>query len=227
MTNNELHIALSGEGYEEDVSLTASGNLLFKGNCDELITSVEGEIELCLNYGNSLQIFHHALRAFGNSVVLFPTVRERYLPHFFTSRLLGTQIFEVDDFIALWQRLRYDSSELLKLKPLTSEDWKLLWLLNIPEIPEDVATLSIDDLKAWTLKNIVSEIPEASPSVADIICQPRKTPKQLTAFDNEVEPVTVYIDCQHKNIIEWEALDSQKRDWLLMGNHWRIRIDQL
>jgi hypothetical protein len=218
---HQLQWKIFGEEYDEGIELfTSDGQVLFKGNCDSLVTSINGEVELCLNYGNSLHIFHHALRISGQQVVLLPTIRETELPSFFTSRAIGAQIFSIEDYIALWTQLRYDCSELSKLFPMDSNDWLMLWLM---EIPSGLTTLAVRDWKAWVLENIVAEEPEGYPTVADIINSQLEV-QEVSNSEQLLEPVTVYIERQDLGIFEWKALDAHERNLLLLGNIWSLRV---
>jgi hypothetical protein len=218
---HQLQWKIFGEEYDEGIELfTSDGQVLFKGNCDSLVTSINGEVELCLNYGNSRHIFHHALRISGQQVVLLPTIRETELPSFFTSRAIGAQIFSIEDYIALWTHLRYDCSELSKLFPMDSNDWLMLWLM---EIPSGLTTLAVRDWKAWVLENIVAEEPEGYPTVADIINSQLEV-QEVSNSEQLLEPVTVYIERQDLGIFEWKALDAHERNLLLLGNIWSLRV---
>jgi hypothetical protein len=218
---HQLQWKIFGEEYDEGIELfTSDGQVLFKGNCDSLVTSINGEVELCLNYGNSRHIFHHALRISGQQVVLLPTIRETELPSFFTSRAIGAQIFSIEDYIALWTQLRYDCSELSKLFPMDSNDWLMLWLM---EIPSGLTTLAVRDWKAWVLENIVAEEPEGYPTVADIINSQLEV-QEVSNSEQLLEPVTVYIERQDLGIFEWKALDAHERNLLLLGNIWSLRV---
>jgi hypothetical protein len=210
-----------GEEYDEEIELfTSDGQVLFKGTCDSLVTSVNGEIELCLNYGNSHHIFHHALRISGTQVVLLPTVSEAELSSFFISRAIGVQIFSIEDYIALWTQLRYDPSELSNLLAMDSDDWLILWLM---EIPLGLTTLATSTWKAWILKNIVAEEPEGYPTVENIIHSQIEVQGAISNSNQVLDPVIVYVDCQDLGIFEWKALDAHERNLLLLGNDWSLR----
>jgi hypothetical protein len=219
---HQLQWKTFSEEYDEGLELfTPDGQVLFKGICDSLVTSINGEVELCLNYGNSRHIFHHALRMSGQQVVLFPTVRATELPSFFISRAIGAQIFAIEDYMALWTQLRYDCSELSKLLPMSSNDWLMLWLM---QIPSGLTTLSVRNWKAWVLQNIVAEEPEGYPTVADIINSQLEVQGEVSRSKQVLEPITVYIDRQDLDIFEWKALDANERNLLLLGNNWSLRV---
>lgn len=221
--SHKLQWKIFGEGYDEQIELsTSTGQLLFKGNCDVLVTSVRGEIELCLNYGDSQNVYHHVLKVAGNKVVLLPTVHESELSNFWISRSLGAHIFLLEDYVALWSQLRYDTSELFTLFPMDSNDWVLLWLLNIPSVS---GSLSISSLKSWVLEKRVAEDPEGYPSVAEILSGQIRATGELTYHSIIEEVVTVYLDCEDLGVVEWRALNAQERGSMLLGNGWTVKAE--
>ncbi|TAN86833.1 MAG: hypothetical protein EYR95_16950 [Phormidium sp. SL48-SHIP] len=219
----KLKWKIFGEEYDEQIELsTFAGQLLFKGNCDALVTSVRGEIELCLNYGDSQNIYHHALRSFGDKVILLPTIRESELSNFWILRPSDTYIFSLEDYVKLWSQLRYDTSELFGLFPMNSDDWILLWFLNIPLA---LNSLSINVLKSWILEKSIAEDPEGYPSVAEILSGQLRVMKELIYYPIIEEAVTVYLDCEDLGIVEWQALNAREREMMLLGNGWAIRAE--
>lgn len=219
----KLQWKIFGEGYDEQIELsTSTGRLLFKGNCDALVTSVRGEIELCLNYGESQNVYHHALRSSGDKVILLPTIRESELFNFWISRSSDTYIFSLEDYVTLWSQLRYDTSELFSLLPMNSDDWMLLWFLNIPLAPN---SFSINILKSWILEKSIAEAPEGYPSVAEILSGKIRVIEELIYYSVIEEVVTVYLDCKDLGIVEWQALNAREREIMLLGNGWAIRAE--
>lgn len=224
---SKLEFQIVGQGYDESVCLVLPRiGTIFNGNCDNLVTSQYGEIELKLNFNYSGFIFHHALRRIDEFIVLLPTLHEANVPQFLSKYLPGTLIFPFDEIKRLWVKLRYNSSELNDLLALNNSDWLLLWLLNIPSLPN---TMSIDQIISWLDSRILAEEPQGSPEIREMLdgitSGKIKFSKSLKLYQAAPKPVIVYIDTDDQGIFEWYALNSLDRNEIFLGNNWCINVN--
>ncbi|WP_414530933.1 hypothetical protein [Nodularia chucula] len=223
----ELEYLVTGQGYDEKICLTIPKvGVIFDGNCDQLVTSQYGEIELKLNFTYSELMFHHALRRIDKYVVLVPTLHEVDVSQFFSKRKLGTIALLFSRVQDLWVKLRYDPTELNDLVALSSSDYLLLWLLNIPSLPN---TLSSNQIISWLENRILAEEPQGVPTIREtlemIVSGEVRFSKSLQPCQANTKPVIAYIDTEYKSIVEWYALNSLERHKILLGNDWSIIVN--
>ncbi len=222
---NDLRFQIIGQGYDESITLSVLGNIVYGGDCDNLVTSQHGEIELRLNFSHQNYLFNYAMRSFGKYVVLVPTLHDASVSEFFAVRSLGTVAFPIEVAKDLWISLRYDPQELENLAPLEHLDCLLLWMLNSPSLP---STLSPYKIANWLEKNMVAEFPEEAPTICsileDLLSGQMRFVGSMKRCQPNLKPVIAYLKEENENVMEWLALDSSDSHMTLLGNDWSIKV---
>ncbi|MBN1052886.1 hypothetical protein DV092_12665 [Clostridium botulinum] len=136
-----MEIVLSGDMYDEKISVKYDDMIIYNGYVDNLVTSkdVDSDVELKLNYSNQSNQSNVIARHLGEEILWIPNIKYcfkekyKYIPI----------IFSVAEFKKLWDSMRYNfQDDINKIKEVTNEEVMLTWYItsNIRE-----STDSIDD----------------------------------------------------------------------------------
>ncbi|WP_252238070.1 hypothetical protein [Clostridium sp. VAP51] len=136
-----MEIVLSGDMYDEKISVKYDDMIIYNGYVDNLVTSkdVDSDVELKLNYSNQSNQSNVIARRLGEEILWIPNIKYcfkekyKYIPI----------IFSVAEFKKLWDSMRYNfQDDINKIKEVTNEEVMLTWYItsNIRE-----STDSIDD----------------------------------------------------------------------------------
>ncbi|NFF22710.1 hypothetical protein FDF76_11710 [Clostridium botulinum] len=136
-----MEIVLSGDMYDEKISVKYDDMIIYNGYVDNLVTSkdVDSDVELKLNYSNRSNQSNVIARRLGEEILWIPNIKYcfkekyKYIPI----------IFSVAEFKKLWDSMRYNfQDDINKIKEVTNEEVMLTWYItsNIRE-----STDSIDD----------------------------------------------------------------------------------
>lgn len=213
-----LRSITEGDDYDQVLKLFCDERLVFNGVADDLVTSVNGELQLRLNYLGDKGYFH-TLRLIGDFVVLVPAVVgagvETYL-----KLSSGTALaWPFDELECLWGQLRYDPDELKSLKPANPDEIFLIWLISSHYY--SVQSLDLRSMSRVVKNNLFAEDPDGSPTTIDIIHQLSKGEILLTAISRMPamydRAVTAYITNSDDSAIEWKSI-SLDRNYCLIGD---------
>ncbi|NFT07868.1 hypothetical protein FDF26_12480 [Clostridium botulinum] len=150
-----MEIVLSGDMYDEKISVKYDDMIIYNGYVDNLVTSkdVDSDVELKLNYSNQSNQSNVIARRLGEEILWIPNIKYcfkekyKYIPI----------IFSVAEFKKLWDSMRYNFQyDINKIKEVTNEEVMLTWYItsNIRE-----STDSIDDYaKILSSKFICTDI---------------------------------------------------------------------
>ncbi|NFI55036.1 hypothetical protein FDA48_01345 [Clostridium botulinum] len=150
-----MEIILSGDMYDEKISVKYDDMIIYNGYVDNLVTSkdVDSDVELKLNYSNQSNQSNVIARRLGEEILWIPNIKYcfkekyKYIPI----------IFSVAEFKKLWDSMRYNfQDDINKIKEVTNEEVMLTWYItsNIRE-----STDSIDDYaKILSSKFICTDI---------------------------------------------------------------------
>ncbi|WP_252243953.1 MULTISPECIES: hypothetical protein [unclassified Clostridium] len=150
-----MEIVLSGDMYNEKISVKYDDMIIYNGYVDNLVTSkdVDSDVELKLNYSNQSNQSNVIARRLGEEILWIPNIKYcfkekyKYIPI----------IFSVAEFKKLWDSMRYNfQDDINKIKEVTNEEVMLTWYItsNIRE-----STDSIDDYaKILSSKFICTDI---------------------------------------------------------------------
>ncbi len=136
-----MEIVLSGDIYDEKISVKYDNIIIYNGYVDNLVTSIgtDSSLELKLNYSNQFNQSNVIARRLGEDILWIPNInycfkeKYKYIPI----------IFSVSEFKKLWDSMRYDfNDDINKIKEVTNEEVMLTWYItsNIRECVN-----SIDD----------------------------------------------------------------------------------
>lgn len=136
-----MKIVLSGDIYDEKISIKYDDIIIYNGYLDNLVTSedVDSNIELKLNYSNQYNQNNVIARRLGEDILWIPNIKYcfkekyKYIPI----------ILSVAEFKKLWDNMRYNfQDDINKIMEVTAEEIMLTWYItsNIRE-----STDSIDD----------------------------------------------------------------------------------
>ena len=124
-----MEIFLSGEIYDEKISVKYDDIIIYNGYVDNLVTSedLDSDIELKLNYNNQSNLSNVIARRLGDDILWIPNKKYcfkekyRYMPI----------IFSVSEFKKLWDSMRYNfQDDINKIKEVTDEEVMLTWYIT-------------------------------------------------------------------------------------------------
>ncbi|WP_194868954.1 hypothetical protein [Pseudoalteromonas sp. PPB1] len=218
--NNNLKYSFYGFDYDQTLDLHSFGFNVFNGVADDLVTSANGDLQVRLNYNGDIGYLHN-LRIANDVVVFVPVVSDVEVEGYLRSTNSFVLICPLDELKELWSALRYEPYELEELKEANQNDWFLLWLISSGT--KSLMSLSIESLVDSLLKNIIAESVDGSPSVQEVIQSLRKGSKTLELIDSSNfsfnETITVFIDEDSGETIEWNALDTKRAHCLINSNY--------
>ncbi|WP_048000964.1 hypothetical protein [Lactiplantibacillus herbarum] len=123
-----LAVKVAGEYFDKQAKITYNGQVIHDGYIEDLVTSLDGELELEFNYG-AQQVSSVIVKQFTNKIIFIPTEFEafdadyQYVPVCLT----------IGEFGKLWQIMGYGESledSLKFVSPLTNKDLELVWVAN-------------------------------------------------------------------------------------------------
>ncbi|WP_434297745.1 hypothetical protein [Clostridium sporogenes] len=124
-----MEIVLSGDIYDEKISIKYDDIIIYDGYVDNLVTSedVDSDVELKLNYSNQSNQSNVIARRLGDDILWIPNIKYcfrekyKYIPI----------IFSVDEFKKLWGSMRYNfQDDIDKIKEVTDEEVMLTWYIT-------------------------------------------------------------------------------------------------
>ncbi|EPY2273408.1 hypothetical protein ACXAUS_002270 [Clostridium sporogenes] len=124
-----MEIVLSGDIYDEKISIKYDDIIIYDGYVDNLVTSedVDSDVELKLNYSNQSNQSNVIARRLGDDILWIPNIKYcfrekyKYIPI----------IFSVDEFKKLWDSMRYNfQDDIDKIKEVTDEEVMLTWYIT-------------------------------------------------------------------------------------------------
>ncbi|MEG0772704.1 hypothetical protein [Clostridium sp.] len=218
----EIRIEFNGELYEQRCNLFYGDQLIYKGYVDNLVTSINGYLELKLNYGTS-RISSVIVKKLGDIIFWIPindrSVNEKY----------NNIIISVSDMRSLWDKLGYDLTEDIHLiSSISRMDLKLLWVINSGlrfqfDLYGDIAQL--------VTENITSFTNESSGNLDEKFHYLLKEDwkgldlNYLKLIEFMHGKLVVYLDDSNR-FLEWIPLfeDETQNTWINLGNNWCIRV---
>ncbi|WP_448549519.1 hypothetical protein [Thalassotalea fusca] len=222
--NNNFKYSFYGDDYDQILDLQYFGLPVFNGVADDLVTSVNGELQVRLNY-NGDKGYLHNLRIAGDFVVFVPIVSDVEVEGYLRISNSSVLICPLQELKELWSALGYESGELEELKRATQHDLFLLWLISSGT--NSLMSLNLEAIVGSLLKNVIAESPEGSPSIQEIIqslCEGSKTLKLIERSNHSInETITIYIDEDNGETIEWNALDT-KRVYCLLNSTYLFKL---
>ncbi|MDR5587391.1 hypothetical protein [Clostridium aquiflavi] len=150
-----MEIVLSGDMYDEKISVKYDDMIIYNGYVDNLVTSedVDSDVELKLNYSNQSNQSNVIARRLGEEILWIPNIKYCFKEKYKYIAI----IFSVAEFKKLWDSMRYNfQDDINKIKEVTNEEVMLTWYItsNIRE-----STDSIDDYaKILSSKFICTDI---------------------------------------------------------------------
>ncbi|WP_068716754.1 hypothetical protein [Vibrio tritonius] len=218
--NDNLNYSFSGDDYDQTLDLQSFGLNVFNGVADDLVTSVNGELQVRLNFNGDIGYLHN-LRIANDVVVFVPVISDIEIEGYLSSSNSFILICSLKELKEFWSALRYEPSELEELQQATQNDLFLLWLISSGT--KSLMSLRMESLVDSLLKNIIAESADGSPSVQEVIQSIYTGDKTLELIDTSnfsfKETITVFIDEDNGEIIEWNALDTKRVHCLLNSNY--------
>ncbi|AUM95038.1 MULTISPECIES: hypothetical protein [Clostridium] len=200
-----MEIVLSGDIYDEIISIKYDDIIIYDGYVDNLVTSedVDSDVELKLNYSNQSNQSNVIARRLEDNILWIPNIKfcfkegYRYMPI----------IFSADEFKKLWDSMGYNfEDDIDKIKEVTNEELMLAWYItsNIRD--------SVDSMDAYV--NILS---------SKVICTDiedeniNKQIFQLFNYNEVLDKINLMGMCEERNNmidakiyldddIEWDAI---------------------
>lgn len=120
----KIKIELYGEMYEQKCNVYYKEQILYSGYVDNLVTSVNGYLELKLNYGTNITT-PTIIKRLGNIILWIPTdnikLNEKYL----------NVIISIEEMAEIWKMLGYElKDDMYLINYATNKDLKSLWVAN-------------------------------------------------------------------------------------------------
>lgn len=214
-----LNFFLEGDDNNQTLRLFYKNYTVFNGVADDLVTNVNGELQMRLNFSKEERFFH-TLRRSGEFILLFPKVTNSRV-EIYLKLLKGIiLVWPLKDLERLWEKLRYDAKEFNSIKLASSDELFLIWLISSQY--NSVLSLEISSMASLVANNILAEDPEGSLSIKEIIDQLRKGKILLNSVSFIDKPdkkiVTAYINGVDGLTIEWKAI-SFDRDCCLIDRN--------
>ena len=230
------------ESKEVDTLVSVYANetqLLFHGESYTFATTVNGQLQLRLNFGAN-QLLLHTVKAMDGLIVLIPacweasrefiTVAEAYLS--FSEYIRITKgaafIFPKLALIDLWQHLAFPTEELDQLEPVEINDILMIWLLGSGYDPQSSA---VSELSAYAIalrNRIVAQEPSLEPPVKDIITglleNRYKFHFPIAHTPAGSLPIEVYIAQDNDDILEWRAMIDDQQYRCILNERYSITI---
>lgn len=214
-----LRSVFEGNDYDQTLKLFYGETLVFDGVADDLVTSVNGVLQLRLNFFRD-EGFLHTLRLSGEYVVLVPIVSDVDSESYLKCSGKIPHAWLLSDLTNLWEQLRYDPAELKLLPAATSDELFLVWLISSQF--SSIQTLRLSTMSSLIGRNIIAENVDDLPTTLDIIHQLNegtaslKTVQYLLNVDESA--VTAYIDDVDGSVINWRSLSSDRKNCIIGGN---------
>lgn len=220
-----VQLTAQGDSYEEKCIINYHGQTIYDGYVDDLVTSVNGYLEVRLNYGTQSKLSTR-IKKLGNMILWVPL----NMANVELVKKYKTIVLSYSDMDELWDKLGYTLEDDLPLiNNATSEDLKLIWLINSHlefssnDIKEDVKQLS-NSIIAYSheesefLKKAFDNLIKASWIDLEF--------NSLKQINSEQDKLVVYLD-DSNNTIEWSALlaDDRKNIFINMGNQWCLPLN--
>ena len=217
MDMEHLELIFEGSDYDQVLKIFYDNRLVFNGFADDLVTSVNGELQLRLNFLGDKR-FLHTLKLSGCFVVLVPVVEGKSAETYLSLSSGVVLAWPLGDLENLWRQLRYDSEELKSLNVAASDELFLIWLISSRYC--SLQSLDLRSMSDAVNNNIFAEDPDGSPTTIDIIQDLNKGEIRLSTiecisslYDNAV---TAYVDNTDNSVIEWKSI-SLDRKYCLIG----------
>lgn len=199
--------------------------VVYNGYVDDFVTSINGYLEVTLNFATQSKL-RIRVKKLGSIFLWVPFS----LSNLDLIRKYETIILSYSDMVELWTKLGYSLEDDLRLiSEVTSEDLKLLWVIN-----SHVKFFSNDILE--TVKYLDNNIIAYSHENSDFL---KKNFNNLIKNDwnnlrfgslkqlySEQDKLVVYLDDGTKTV-EWSALleDDRKNIYINIGNQWCLPLD--
>ena len=200
-----MEIVLSGDMYDEKISIKYDDIIIYDGYVDNLVTSedVDSDIELKLNYSNQSKSSNVIARGLGDDILWIPN--EKYC--FKEKYEYIPIIFSVAEFKKLWDSMRYNfQDDINKIPEITREEVMLTWYItsNIRENTNNIyeyvnllknkiicteidsKTINKEILKLFNYNQVINKI----------------NLKDICKRNNNITNVKIYLE----DNIEWDAI---------------------
>lgn len=219
-----LKSTFKSNDYDQTLKLFYDEAQAFHGIADDFVTSVNGELQLRLNFLGG-ESFLHTLRISGKFVVLVPVIANVNAEAYLKSSSEMALAWPLKDLENLWEQLRYDPEELKNLAVATSSELFLVWLISSQYY--SVQALDSSTMSDLVGKNIIAEDVNGVPSTIDIINQLSKGELLLETVEcissAEDNAIIAYIDDVDGSTIEWKSISSDRKRCLI-GNDLGIQL---
>jgi hypothetical protein len=222
--STHLKAIFEGVGYEQSLRLFCDERMTFSGIADDLVTSVNEELQIYLNFSKKKR-FLHSLRLSGEFIVLVPKVANVDIASYQRMAYGCSLLWPLSHLVNLWKQLRYDPQELKEIKPSTSNELSLVWLLSSGYY--SLPSFDFTEVVNSVTRNILAEDPDGSPTVKEILYQLHTGEvvlKNITALsEKDTRGVTVYLEELDGPTIEWKSI-LLNREYCLIGNAFAVKI---
>lgn len=124
-----MEIVLSGDIYDEKISIKYDDIIIYNGYVDNLVTSedVDLDVELKLNYNNQSNYSNVIARRIGEDILWIPNVKYCFKENYKYIPI----IFSVAEFKKLWDSMRYNfQDDIDKIKEISNEEVVVTWYIT-------------------------------------------------------------------------------------------------
>ncbi len=124
---DKIKYQLNGEIYDEKIKIQYGNLIIYDNYVDDLVTSTSGELELNLNFGNSITVSPVIAKLIESQVCLVPKC-----PKCFDNKYGYTPIImSQEQFKELWTAMKYDPcSDMNYINQITSDEMLLMWFIS-------------------------------------------------------------------------------------------------
>lgn len=124
-----MEIVLSGDIYDEEISIKYDDIIIYNGYVDNLVTSeyADSDVELKLNYSNKSNQSNVIARRLGDDILWIPNIKYCFKEKYKYIPIISS----VDEFKKLWDSMRYNFEEdIEKINKVTAEEVMLTWYIT-------------------------------------------------------------------------------------------------
>lgn len=193
-----MEIVLSGDIYDEKISIKYDDIIIYNGYVDNLVTSedVDLDVELKLNYNNQSNYSNVIARRIGEDILWIPNVKYCFKENYKYIPI----IFSVAEFKKLWDSMRYNfQDDIDKIKEISNEEVVVTWYIT-SNIRENAN--SIDDYaNILSNKFICTDIDDKNIN-RQILILDKINLMGICKGSNNIINAKIYLD----DNIEWDAI---------------------
>jgi hypothetical protein len=218
-----MRIELYGQIYDQQCNLYYGEQLIYTGYVDDLVTSINGYLEVKLNYGTT-RTLSVVVKKLGDVMFWVPVKYENL------DELYKTIIISENDMQNIWNELGYDlADDMYLISNIGKVELKTLWIINSGiraelSVVKDMGNLIKDNIilticeSSEDLNKVFNYLLESNWDSLDV--------KYLEPIDTIKEKLVVCLDYSNK-YLEWIPVFKKTSQYNLinLGNGWGIRIE--